>query len=235
MRQNVKVQVPKGAPLEPVAIRLGLNPWSWRTLKVSPAPMSPSAAALGIVAPRSVVVAPQAPEWTEITVRPGRIADRAALVDRVAEAIWCADNAHEACLAAKGVLVSRRDPPTPAAIPAAVKAAPKVPSAPVEPSADGELPLAEAPSVRRGPNAAEARRALALYIAPGKSIGAGAGSELLQRMTMLQPAGDGALPPTPAAPAVLHVAPEQWPYDPALVAATLRALRAQVKPCMRFR
>lgn len=201
VRRDVQVRIAKGDYLEPVAVRLGLAPQSWRTFRIKPAPAKATQPRADAV-PQLVVTAPLVPEWTDIAVDPAQVPDRKVLVGLVAKAMYCKEPPED-CLSKRGVLVSQKTLPTNPLI------------APATPSSRSESPARE-PTPPEPENHGQA--------AP----------KLIPARWTASPVGlSGALrqdqPRVPAQAPDVQVAPDQWPYDPALVAKLLETLKAKVK------
>lgn len=203
VRRGVQVRIAKGDYLEPVAVRLGLAPQSWRTFKLKPAPAGASRGLSANAVPQLVVTAPLVPEWTDIAVDPAQIPDRKALVGLVAKAMYCKEPPED-CLSKRGVLVSQKALPTKPAI------------APATPSPKSESP-AKTPTPSEPENhdqAAQPRLIPARWTASPVRLSAAFRQDQ---------------PPAPVQAPDVQVAPDQWPYDPVLIAKLLTALKAKAK------
>jgi hypothetical protein len=214
IRRDLRVKASAGDTLEDIAVRHGLPRSAAVLLKVfsgggaTPNPAPPARLKAG-----DAVVIPEAPVLTRVTVNPEVVTDRASLVSAVASALGCGSEEPEACLARRNVTVlnGANVPP------------PEPPRPPLEP----ERFLPRMDLVPWSP-----RSGLSTAVAPPGAAEAAAGAEQPPPTAAAGAPTPPAPPPPPPPPApaavaptspssAIPVAPDQWPYDAALVAAIL--------------
>lgn len=234
IRRNVKLRALTDARVEGMAVRFGLQPSDYKKLKILPAEGSGRKGPLpatGLLLPGDTVMAPVAPDWTTFTVKTENVADRAALVGLFAQSLECAQRGAEACLVARRVTLAEQAAPAPkqqVVEKPAPEPAPSSPTRSITP-APSSTPTVTAPKPSGGGGLFGFLGRIGAALWPSKpqaspqSIGQTSALAFATDAAALQP------PEAPAAPAtpLLSVAPEQWPYDPAQVAAVLKDAMAR--------